>query len=113
MALKKQVRLKEQEIKVIEKFKSLLEKRFKPHRIILFGSRAKGDAEEYSDMDLVVIVEKADEELKNYISDCAWEAGFEYGIVLVPVVFTRKEWEEGIESQSLFVQAVKKEGISL
>ncbi len=33
------------------------------------------------------------------------------GIVVVPVVFTRTEWESGPERQSLFVRAVETEGI--
>jgi predicted nucleotidyltransferase len=30
-------------------------KRYEPERIILFGSRARGDADEYSDYDIIVI----------------------------------------------------------
>jgi len=30
-------------------------RRYEPERIILFGSRARGDADEYSDYDLIVI----------------------------------------------------------
>ena len=80
--------------------------------IIPFGSRARGDADPQSDMDVVVILDGvADNDTKNYVSDCAWEAGFEHGIVVVPVVFTRNEWKNGPERQSLFVQAVETEGV--
>jgi hypothetical protein len=65
-------------------------------------------------MDVVVIVKGEDsEEMRNCVSECAWEAGFEDGIVVVPVVFTLDEWERGPERHSLLVQAVKAEGISL
>jgi len=33
---------------------------FKPERIILFGSQARGDAREWSDIDLVVVVDSGD-----------------------------------------------------
>jgi len=100
------------EKKVLEKFKSLLSNRVKVEKLILFGSRARGDADPYSDMDIVVILDdKSDEQDFEYVSDCAWEAGFEYGIVVVPVIFTRQEWENSPERYSLLAQAVELEGI--
>ena len=38
----------------LAKLVSLL-KRYEPEQIILFGSRARGDADEYSDYDIIVI----------------------------------------------------------
>lgn len=102
------------EKKVLNKFNTLLLKRVKLHKMILFGSRARGDATPYSDMDIVVVLdETANEQDMDYISDCAWEAGFEHGIVVVPIVFTKDEWENSPERYSLLSQAVEKEGISL
>ena len=65
-------------------------------------------------MDVVVILEDTvNDEGREFVSDCAWEAGFQYGIVLVPVVFTRREWEVGPERYSLLAQAVKSEVVPL
>ena len=102
------------ELTVLNKFRSLLTEKLSVHKMILFGSRAKGSADPYSDMDLVVILDGLlSEEIKEYVSDCAWEAGFGHGIVLVPVVFARDEWENGPERYSLFVQTVETEGLPL
>ncbi len=99
---------------VLDKFKALLLKQVNLHKLILFGSRARGDASTYSDMDVVVILgDTSNEQDFDYVSNCAWEAGFEYGIVIVPVVFTRKEWEESPERYSLLAKAVATEGIFL
>jgi predicted nucleotidyltransferase len=103
-----------QEKTVLDKFKTLLLKQVSLDKLILFGSRARGDAGRYSDIDVVVVLnDDADEQDFDYVSDCAWEAGFEYGIVIVPVVFTKNEWENGPERYSLLAQAVKKEGVSI
>jgi len=99
---------------VLDKFKTLLLKQVSLDRLILFGSRARGDAGRYSDIDVVVVLkDDADEQDFDYVSDCAWEAGFEYGIVIVPVVFTKNEWENGPERYSLLAQAVEKEGVPI
>lgn len=102
------------EKKVLDRFKLLLLKRINLYKLILFGSRARGDAELYSDMDVVVILDNtADEQDFDYVSDCAWEAGFEDGIVIVPVIFTRDKWENSPEQYSLLAQAVKDEGVQI
>jgi predicted nucleotidyltransferase len=102
------------EKEILDTFKALVSKRVKLNKIILFGSRARGDAEASSDLDVVVIVEDgASDADREYVSDCAWEAGFEKGIVVVPVVFTHSEWESGPEHNSLLVQAVEQEGVQL
>jgi len=102
------------ETRVLESFKKLLLERFSLAKMVLFGSRARGDADPSSDMDVVVILNgPLNEKIKEEISDCAWQAGFEHGIVVVPVVFTRDEWESGPERHSLLVQAVEAQGIPL
>ncbi|MBU0616808.1 MAG: nucleotidyltransferase domain-containing protein, partial [Planctomycetes bacterium] len=77
---------------VLTRFKGLLQSRVRLHQVILFGSRARGDAEPDSDMDVLVILdEPRTPEVRSYVSDCAWEAGFEAGIVVASVVFSREE----------------------
>ncbi len=99
---------------ILDRFKALLSKRMNPYKLILFGSRARGDAEPSSDMDVLVVMEgMLSEKDSDFVSDCAWEAGFESGIVVVPVVYTRSEWENSPERYSLFARAVEKEGVLL
>jgi len=98
---------------IIDIFSSLLKKKLSVHRIELFGSRARGDADPDSDMDVLAIVDEITPELEDYISECAWEAGFEHGIVVVPVVFTRDEWENGPERYSLLAEAIRAEAVQL
>jgi uncharacterized protein len=99
---------------VLERFKALLLERLPIRSLTLFGSRARGDAEPDSDVDVLVVLENtADEAARDYVSDCAWEAGYEHGIVVVPVVFGRDEWETGPERDSLLARAVEAEGVPL
>jgi hypothetical protein len=98
---------------IIDIFKELLNKKLKVSELILFGSRARGDADPDSDLDVLVIVDDLSPEMEEYISECAWEAGFQSGIVIVPVVFSRYEWENGPERYSLLAVAIKSEGVIL
>jgi len=99
---------------VIDKFKTLLSEHIGLHTLTLFGSRARGDADPDSDLDVLVILDSqpTDNE-RELISDYAWEAGFEYGIIVVPIVFARREWEEGPERHSLLNLAVQADGITI
>lgn len=100
------------EREILDTFKALVSKRIHIHQLFLFGSRARGDSVPGSDMDvLVVTVNEFSEKDADYISDCAWESGFERGIVVVPVIFSREEWENGPEQYSLLAHAVKEEGV--
>ncbi len=98
---------------VLNIFINLVTKRVKTKHFVLFGSRARGDAEPDSDMDVLVVVDGLTEDMEDYISECAWEAGFEYGIVLVPVTFSENEWENGPERYSLIAEAIRSEGVYL
>ncbi len=106
--------MKDIERSILEKFRSLLLERVQVYKIILFGSRARGDAQEDSDMDVLVILdEPITPGVRDAVSDCAWEAGFDAGVVVASVAFTREEWEEGPEYYSPFAESVRSEGIPL
>ena len=59
--------------------------------LIVFGSRSRGDHDEYSNMDVSIEVESVDRGLKEKIADIAWEVGFENFMVISPLVFTTDE----------------------
>jgi DNA polymerase sigma len=100
------------ELEILHNLKDLLRKKVKLHRVILFGSRARGEATPDSDMDVLIILdEPITNEIRNIVSDCAWKAGFDDGIVVASIVFSRDEWENGPEYYSPFAEAVRSEGI--
>ena len=102
------------DLEIANKFKNLLHDKVKLHQVILFGSRARGDADPESDMDvLVVLNESRTPEARDVVSDCAWEAGFDAGVVVVPIVVSRNDWENGPERASLLAIAIREEGVPI
>ncbi|NUM55014.1 MAG: nucleotidyltransferase domain-containing protein [Candidatus Hydrogenedentes bacterium] len=79
--------------------------------VLLFGSRARGDARSDSDFDVLVIVERVDRDVRQVISDVAWEISLEFEVLLAPVVLTRERLEGPLLSQSGFVRSIEMEGV--
>ena len=77
----------------------------------VFGSRARGEADEYSDMDVFVEVERLDPDLKERLLDIAWEVGFENLIVISPLIFTRDEIQNSPHRSSPIVKVIAQEGV--
>jgi len=77
----------------------------------VYGSRARGEAEEYSDLDVFIEVERLDRRLEKKIYHMAWEVGFENEIFISPLIFTRHEIEESPLRVSPIVRNIAEEGV--
>ena len=82
--------------------------------LILFGSYARGDNTESSDIDLLIFLDKdkityADEKRIKYP---LYDLEFETGMSISPVVFSRNDWETR-HSVTPFYHSVKREGLLL
>lgn len=77
----------------------------------VFGSRVRGDAAPDSDLDLFIELEEATPELRQRISEIAWEVGFEMDRVITPVVTTRHDLEHGAMGANPLVLNVEREGV--
>lgn len=99
---------------IVERFKSLLMRKLDVYQVVIFGSRARGNPTEYSDMDVLVLLNAMNSESDiEYVSECGWEAGFEQGVVIIPIVYTKDEWEKSPERSSLLALAIEKEGMQI
>ena len=80
-------------------------------KIILFGSRSRGDAEEDSDYDVLLLVDKRTREMENQVDDIAYEMLDSYGAVVVIFVFEIETFER--ETQEPLFCNIRREGVIL
>lgn len=79
----------------------------KPEKIILFGSFARGDISESSDVDLIVVSNWREDFIKRIKMLLDMN---EFRIPLEPVGYTREEFENLVKERNSFILEVLKEG---
>ncbi len=103
----------ERDFKIAMELKRRLEESVRLVDFRVFGSRVRGNEDEYSDMDVFIEVESIDRTLKERIFDITWEVGFINFIVISPLIFTRDEIERSALKSSPIVRNIVAEGVSL
>jgi predicted nucleotidyltransferase len=83
-------------------------KKYRPEKIILFGSYVRGDSDEYSDLDFVV-VKKTKKRFLERLIEVAKLIDNDLGKVDV-FVYTPEEFQRMVEWENPFIQNVLREG---
>lgn len=79
----------------------------------VFGSRARGDAQEDSDLDVFIKVADLDRSLREKIHDLAWEVGFEHDRIISTFVVTETQIQIGAVGASPLLSKVLAEGVAV
>ncbi|MDD3360414.1 MAG: nucleotidyltransferase domain-containing protein [Hespellia sp.] len=84
-------------------------------KIIMYGSYARGDYNSSSDIDIMILVNLSDEEIKkssDQVSDVAFDFLMDYGVDISPIIKNEKHFEYWIEALP-FYRNVQEEGVEL
>lgn len=81
--------------------------------ITLFGSKARGEASEGSDVDLLLLVDAEDRQLTSELWRIASDVSLEHNVVLSVRVFAEARWAESRRMRLPLYRAVQAEGILL
>jgi len=99
----------------IMEYISRIQKRF-PDRILavtLFGSKARGDADDDSDIDLLVLVDAEDDGLRDELWRIASRVSLDRNVVISPRVFGRTRWAEIRRIRMPLYRAIQADGVPL
>ncbi|AEI45625.1 nucleotidyltransferase family protein [Paenibacillus mucilaginosus] len=83
-------------------------------RLLFFGSRVRGEADQYSDIDLLVLTEKTRTIQDRYcLSDISAEISIDYGVTLNCLYFNEDDWKSGESVNPQLKANIEREGIEL
>ncbi len=83
-------------------------------RVVLFGSRARGQGDRYSDIDLLVLTScPVDSKLRRNISDRLAEINLQSDVTLSSVVVSERDWSRGLIRYMLIHSEVEKDGCQI
>lgn len=100
------------ERKALENLKNMIAKKYKLLDFILYGSKASGRDTEESDIDIMMEFEEESRSVRWDIYNMVAEINVNYGCVISPILFSRKELEEGPMDESP-IYKIAKEGIRI
>lgn len=82
--------------------------------LYLYGSRARGNHDEFSDWDLLILINsnKVSFDYETRIMDAFYEIELETGEVFTPMVYSKNDWLENYSFTPLF-ENIQKEGVRL
>jgi predicted nucleotidyltransferase len=87
---------------------------FAVDRIVLFGSVVRGEEDEESDVDLLVVLKGTPEhKIRNRISRIILGVNLEYDTNLSSIVVEQQAWDDGPLSVSPIHEEIEEEGIPL
>ncbi len=82
-------------------------------KVILYGSAARGEATEHSDIDLLVVAPTMEKFYLRMASALGLVRDLSRGLPLSPIVLTPEEYERHLKSYNAFLEEIVQEGISL
>lgn len=107
--------LAENEIRALEAFLARLREHYpdQVQHVILFGSKVRGDFDEESDIDLLIVVQSDDWRFHDKVSGLAFDPMLEHDVLLSTHVMGQKHYEEIRRIRTSFFRNLQREGIEL
>jgi|SRR5436309_8545817 len=79
----------------------------------LFGSRARGEGDQYSDIDIALIVATPARARRHALYDLAYDIGLAAGVELAPLVLDEQRFQTLKERERAIALDIEREGIAL
>ncbi len=108
------LKLKENEKKALLELKKRICEKFPDAEIILFGSKVRGDADEESDIDLLILVDSpVDTKLEEEIFHISYEIELKHDVVFGEIVQSKNFWNSPLANAMPLHWNIDREGVRL
>lgn len=101
------------ERKALEGLKNMISKKYRLIDFVLYGSKASGTDTEESDIDVMVELEEESRDVRWDIYSMAAEVNITFGCVISPILFSRRELEQGPMDESPIYRRIASEGVRI
>jgi len=79
----------------------------------LFGSKIKENSDRYSDIDILIVSETIDNNIKDAIFDITVDVNLNYDVLIAPVIYDNKRYSDPMFKQTHFFHEACRKGIPL
>lgn len=103
------------EQKAVVQFKQTLEKELGPNLISiqLFGSKARGDFHEDSDIDLFIVVDRINKQVKEIINNASYNAILKYHVLISEIIYDKTKFLTLKKEPTSFIFNILTEGMTI
>jgi len=109
-----QLNLKDNEKKALLELKKRLLERFPDAEIVLYGSKARRDSNEESDIDVLVLLNReVNNTLEEKIFSTAFKIELKYDVIFGTIVYPQKFWDSPLGKAMPLHWNVDKEGVAI
>jgi predicted nucleotidyltransferase len=106
--------LKPNEKAALTELKTSLEKKLPGSELVLFGSRSRGEGDDYSDLDVLIIVDtRVDRTLYEMISGISYPLELEFDVVFGKIIESRVDWDSPLSRITPLHRNIDREGVRL
>lgn len=108
------LKLKKNEETAIKEATRILKKRFPVKEVILFGSKARGDSDRESDIDLLLLTTNPlDWKERHEMVDALFGVEMKNDVVISIIVNTLHDWNDGICTALPIHEHIGREGVAM
>lgn len=79
----------------------------------LFGSQTRGNFKKDSDIDVLIVLRSLSPKKEDFIIDLTCQILFDFGVVISPHIYSKKEYSYLNHLPSVFMQILKREALPL
>jgi predicted nucleotidyltransferase len=96
----------------LEEIKNKINEKFRIENIIIYGSIVRGEMDEESDIDLLIITKNAlSRKVRHRITDIVFDVNLKYGTNYSTLVVDNNSWKKGLYSILPIHEEIEREGI--